>query len=81
MEHMHFKLQTDSKTTIKGTLTYRPTGPRTHFIHLLTAPFAMGTKDFNFHLDDPKDSNSMDLLESLQSICLTQLVQGSTHTA
>ena len=35
MEHLNFKLQTDGKTNIRGTLAYRPPGPRPSFCNTI----------------------------------------------
>ena len=88
--HETSQLQTDGKTTIRGTLTHRPPGPRPAFCnasHDFIAPLAIDSKhyifrgDLNFHLDNTDDTNTADLLESMSNIRLKQLVTDLTYVA
>ena len=90
MEHLNFKIQTDAKSTNKGSLPYRPPGPRPTFcstIPNIIAPLATDTNDYIFlrdlifHLGDPSDNNTSNLLESMSNISLKQLVNRPTHRA
>lgn len=88
MEHLNFKLHTDDKTPIRGTLAYRHPGLRSNFCNTIadfTAPIALDSKsyiflaDLNFHIDDPTDKNTTHHLDSMSSLGLTQIIHESTH--
>ena len=85
MESLNFKLQTEGKSTIKGTLAYPPPGPRLSFCNIIPdfiATLAIDSKDYlfigdlNFHLNNPSN-----LLESMSNIGLKKLVTSPTHYA
>ncbi|KAJ1210157.1 hypothetical protein NDU88_005525 [Pleurodeles waltl] len=89
-EHLHFQIHTNPKTTLRGTLIYRPPGPRTQFSEDITdfvSPHAINSTDFillgdlNFHLEDDKDRNTTALLDNLANLGLKQLVTTPTHHA
>ncbi|KAJ1184992.1 hypothetical protein NDU88_001788 [Pleurodeles waltl] len=89
-EHMHFQIHTDPRTTLSGTLVYRPPGPRAPFSESITdfiTPHALASPDYillgdlNFHLEKNNDTNTATLLENLANLILKQLVNTPTHTA
>ncbi|KAJ1158533.1 hypothetical protein NDU88_011221 [Pleurodeles waltl] len=89
-EHMHFQIHTNPRTTLSGTLVYRPPGPRapfsesiTDFItqHTLALPDYILLGDLNFHLEKNNDTNTATLLDNLANLGLKQLVNTPTHTA
>ncbi|KAJ1084340.1 hypothetical protein NDU88_004491 [Pleurodeles waltl] len=89
-EHLHFQIHTDPKTTLRGTLIYRPPGPRTQFsedIMDFISPHALPSADYillgdlNFHLENNMDRNTIALLDNLANLGLKQLVNTPTHYA
>ncbi|KAJ1178195.1 hypothetical protein NDU88_003442 [Pleurodeles waltl] len=89
-EHLHFQIHTDPRTTLRGTLIYRPPGPRalfsdsiTDFIspHALASPDYILLGDLNFHLEQNNDPNTTALLANLTNLGLKQLVNTPTHIA
>ena len=90
MEHRNFQLQMDGKTTIRGTLAYQPPGPHPDFCNAtpdFIAPLAMDSEnyiflgDLNFHLHNTSNTNTANLLRSLNNIGHKQLVAEPTHIA
>lgn len=74
----------------KGALIYRPPGPRSLFANLLLeniAAHVIATEnfilvgDFNHHMNDSIDPDSLKLLETMNSLGLTQKIVGPTHVA
>ncbi|KAJ1170020.1 hypothetical protein NDU88_001901 [Pleurodeles waltl] len=89
-EHVHFQIHTDPKTTLRGTLIYRPPGPRAQisetiedFIspHALASPEYILLGDLNFHLEKNNVNNTTTLLDNLANLELKQLVSTPTHIA
>ncbi|KAJ1134487.1 hypothetical protein NDU88_000938 [Pleurodeles waltl] len=89
-EHLHFAIHSDPKTTLRGTLMYRPPGPRTKFsedIADFVSPHALPSTDYillgdlNFHLENHTDNNTTALLDNLANQGLKQLVNTPTHHA
>ncbi|KAJ1105718.1 hypothetical protein NDU88_003123 [Pleurodeles waltl] len=89
-EHLHFTIHSDPKTTLRGTLMYRPPGPRTKFSediadfvnpHALSSTDCILLGDLNFHLENLTDNNSTALLDNLANLGLKQLVNTPTHYA
>ncbi|KAJ1104746.1 hypothetical protein NDU88_002155 [Pleurodeles waltl] len=87
-EHMHFQIHTDPRTTLRGTLVYRPPGPSalfsesiTDFIspHAIASPYYILLGDLNFHLEQNNDTNTTTLLDNLANLGLKQLVNTPTH--
>ncbi|KAJ1120807.1 hypothetical protein NDU88_008956 [Pleurodeles waltl] len=86
-EHLHFQIRTDPRTTLRGSLVYRPPGPRAPFSdaiadfispHALASPDYILLGDLNFHLEQNNDPNTTTLLANLG---LKQLVNTATHIA
>ncbi|KAJ1116180.1 hypothetical protein NDU88_004398 [Pleurodeles waltl] len=89
-EHLHFVIHIDPKTTLRGTLMYRPPGPRTKFsedIADFVNPHALSSTDYillgdlNFHLENHTDNNTTAVLDNLANLGLKQLVNTPTHYA
>ncbi|KAJ1092168.1 hypothetical protein NDU88_005280 [Pleurodeles waltl] len=89
-EHLHFTIHSDPKITLRGTLMYRPPGPRTKFsedIADFVNPHALSSTDYillgdlNFHLENLTDNNTTALLDNLANLGLNQLVNTPTHYA
>ncbi|KAJ1214661.1 hypothetical protein NDU88_002279 [Pleurodeles waltl] len=89
-EHMHFQIHTDPNTTLRGTLIYRPPGPRPQFsdtiadlisTHALASTDYILLGDLNFHLENNNDANSTALIDNLANLGLKQLVTTPTHAA
>ncbi|KAJ1174840.1 hypothetical protein NDU88_000131 [Pleurodeles waltl] len=83
-------IHTDPRTTLRGTLIYRPPGPRTLFSesitdfiswHALASPDFILLGDLNFHLEQNNDTNTTTLLANLANLGLKQLVNTPTHIA
>ncbi|KAJ1083161.1 hypothetical protein NDU88_003321 [Pleurodeles waltl] len=89
-EHLHFQICTDPRTTLRGSLIYRPPGPRAPFSdaiadfispHALASPDYILLGDLNFHLEQNNDPNTTTLLDNLANLGLKQLVNTATHIA
>ncbi|KAJ1185435.1 hypothetical protein NDU88_002227 [Pleurodeles waltl] len=89
-EHLHFQIRTDPRTTLRGSLIYRPPGPRAPFSDSITdfvSPHALASPDYillgdlNFHLEHNNDPNTTALLANLANLGLKQLVNTPTHIA
>ncbi|KAJ1123466.1 hypothetical protein NDU88_001935 [Pleurodeles waltl] len=89
-EHLHFSIHSDPKTTLRGTLIYRPPGPRKKFsedIADFISPHALPSTDYillgdlNFHLENRTNNNTTALLDNLANLGLKQLVNTPTHYA
>ncbi|KAJ1124555.1 hypothetical protein NDU88_003006 [Pleurodeles waltl] len=89
-EHLHFQIHTDPRTTLRGTLIYRPPGPCALFSNSITdfiSPHALASPDYillgdlNFHLEQNNDPNTTALLDNLANLGLKQLVNTPTHIA
>ncbi|KAJ1209000.1 hypothetical protein NDU88_004379 [Pleurodeles waltl] len=89
-EHMHFQIHTDPNTTLRGTLIYRPPGPRPQFsdtiadlisTHALASTDYILLGDLNFHLENNNDANSTALINNLANLGLKQLVTTPTLAA
>ncbi|KAJ1200296.1 hypothetical protein NDU88_004120 [Pleurodeles waltl] len=89
-EHLQFQIHTDPRTTLRGTLIYRPPGPRALFSDSITdliSPHALASPDYillgdlNVHLEQNNDPNTTALLDNLTNLGLKQLVITPTHIA
>ncbi|KAJ1091425.1 hypothetical protein NDU88_004551 [Pleurodeles waltl] len=89
-EHLHFQIRADPRTTLRGSLVYRPPGPRAPFSnaiadfispHALASPDYILLGDLNFHLEQNNDPNTTTLLDNLANLGLKQLVNTATHIA
>ncbi|KAJ1196519.1 hypothetical protein NDU88_000389 [Pleurodeles waltl] len=89
-EHLHLWIHTDPNTTLRGTLIYRPPGPRAPFCdsiadftsnHALTSTDYILLGDLNFHLENNNDANTTSLIDNLSNLGLGQLVNTPTHIA
>lgn len=88
-EAFNFNIMLSNQQSFKGTLLYRPPGPRGDFLSVvgnLLEPAAgeysftiLG--DFNFHLEATEDQDSISLTSELEVLGLFQRVTGPTHSA
>ncbi|KAJ1198862.1 hypothetical protein NDU88_002701 [Pleurodeles waltl] len=87
-ELMHFQIHTDPITTLRGTLIYRPPGPRALLsnaiadlasTHTLASMDYILLRDLNIHLENNNNVNSTTLIDNLANLGLRQLVNAPTH--
>lgn len=88
-EALDFLIHITNQHTFKGTLIYRPPGTKNRFLkqvsnrleHEVSSNNFTMLGDFNFHLDNLADPDTVKLLNIMNCEDLKQLVSGPTHSA